>query len=175
RPEAIAEYQAALLQRAFASPDLKKIPVAWGRSQVSLKNKMALINSLDDVKPSLNQLVAQESSYRVDGGDPSMSFDLAALNLSGHDAGLLKFEFRCSGRAAEPRMQVFWWGDGQQGPFEASSVRFNAEDGTLIVPLDASPRWLTLQHVKGIRIDLDNAGACSSFKVDNLGLYQRQH
>ena len=175
RPEAIAEYQAALLQRAFASPDLKKIPVAWGRSQVSLSNKMVLINNLDNVKPSLNQLVAQENSYRVDGGDPSMSFDLSALNLSGHDAGLLKFEFRCSGRAAEPRMQVFWWGDGQQGPLEASSVRFNAEDGTLIVPLDASPRWLTLQHVKGIRIDLDNAGACSSFKVDNLGLYQRQH
>ena len=71
---------------------------------------MTLINNLVDVKPSLSQLVLQESSYRVEGGDPSMSFDLAALNLSGRDAGLLKFEFRCSGRAAEPRMQVFRWG-----------------------------------------------------------------
>lgn len=136
---------------------------------------MVRVKSLDELNPSLNQLAVQEGAYRVDGSDPSISFDLSAFNISGHDAGLLKFEFRCSGRAAEPRMQVFWWGDGQQGPFEASSVRFNAEDGTLIVPLDASPRWLTLQHVKGIRIDLDNAGACSSFKVDNLGLYQRQH
>ncbi|OAE16956.1 hypothetical protein A2T76_08405 [Pseudomonas brenneri] len=171
----LAEYKTALLQKAFGQAELQKIPVAWGRSQASLDIKMARVKSLDELNPSLNQLLVQEGAYRVEGADPSMSFDVSALNISGHDAGLLKFEFRCSDRAAEPRMQVFWWGDGQQGPLEASSVRFNAEDGTLIVPLDASPRWLTLQHVKGIRIDLDNAGACSSFKVDNLGLYQRQH
>ncbi|MBH3425499.1 hypothetical protein [Pseudomonas gessardii] len=171
----LAEYKTALLQTAFGQAELQKIPVAWGRSQASLDKKMTRVKSLDDLNPSLNQLAVQEEAYRVEGADPSMSFDLSALKISGHDAGLLKFEFRCSGRAAEPRIQVFWWGDGQQGPFEASSVRFNAEDGTLIVPLDASPRWLMLQHVKGIRIDLDNAGACSSFKVDNLGLYQRQH
>lgn len=62
RPEAIAEYQAALLQRAFASTDLKKIPVAWGRSQGSLGNKMTLINNLVDVKPSLSQLVVQKAA-----------------------------------------------------------------------------------------------------------------
>lgn len=174
-PEAIVEYQAALLQRAFASPQLKKIPIAWGRSQDTLSKKMTLIRKLDELKPSLKHLVAQNGAYKVDGVDPYLSFDLSGLNLSGRDAGLLKFEFRCFGRTAEPRIQAFWWGNGQRAPFDASSVRFNAENGTLIVPLEASPRWLALQHVKGIRIDLDNPSACSSFSIDNLSIYQRQY
>lgn len=174
-PEAMAEYQAALLQRAFALPQLKRIPIAWGRSQATLSEKMTLIKRLDEIKPSLKHLVAQKGSYKVDGADPYLIFDLSRWKLSGRDAGLLKFEFRCVGRAAEPRIQVLWWGDGQRGAFEPSSVRFNAENGTLIVPLEASPRWLTLQHVKGLRIDLDNPDSCSSFSINNLGIYQRQY
>lgn len=174
-PEAVAEYQVALLQRAFALPQLKKIPIAWGRSQDTLSEKMTLIRKLDEIKPSLKHLVAQKGTYKVDGADPYLIFDLSRWKLSGRDAGMLKFEFHCAGRAAEPRIQVLWWGDGQRGAFEPSSVRFNAESGTLIVPLEASPRWLTLQHVKGLRIDLDNPDACSSFSIDNLGIYQRQY
>jgi hypothetical protein len=134
---------------------------------------MTLIKGLDEVTPTFTQLIIENGDYKINGIDPTLSFDILSLNLSGRDAGLLKLDFTCMNRSAEPRIQVFWWGDGHGGPFEASSVRFTADDGTLIIPLDADPRWLTLKKIKGIRIDLDNASACSAFSVRNIGLFQR--
>lgn len=171
--ELLLEYRASLFQRAFSTSDLQKIPVAWGRSYKSLEKKMTLIKVVNEVPTSFAQLIPENGSYKVNGIDPILSFDILSLDLSGRDAGLLKFDFSCINRSAEPRIQVFWWGDGHGGPFEASSVRFTADDGTLIIPLDADPRWLTLKKSKGIRIDLDNASACSAFSVRNIGLFQR--
>lgn len=171
--ELLLEYRASLFQRAFSTSDLQKIPVAWGRSYKSLEKKMTLIKWIDEVPTSFSQLIPENGGYKVNGIDPILSFDILSLDLSGRDAGLLKFDFSCMNRSAEPRIQVFWWGDHHGGPFEASSVRFTADDGTLIIPLDADPRWLTLKTIKGIRIDLDNASACSAFSVRNIGLFQR--
>ena len=172
-PQTYQEYAASLFQRAFAVSDFKKIPVSWGRSEASLGKKMTLVKSFDTITPVFNALSRADSSYKVGGVDPYLSFDLSSLDLSGHSAGLLKFDFTCTGQIAPPTLQVFWWGDGREGPFEASSIRFTAENGTLIAPLDASPWWLTLQKIKGIRLDLDNPTACQAVSIDKAGLYQR--
>lgn len=169
----LSEYRASLFQRSFSQSDFQKIPVAWGRSENSLKNKMTLIKSLDGISPSLHQLTLESRAYKVNGVDPGFSLDISSLALSGHDAGLLRFDFTCADKSAEPRIQVFWWGDDHEISFESSSIKFTADNGTLIVPLDASPLWLTLKKLKGIRIDLDNASACSAFSVSNIGLFQR--
>ncbi|MGV8894717.1 MAG: hypothetical protein ACOH2K_17625 [Burkholderiaceae bacterium] len=169
----VAEYRISLFQRAFSQSDFQKIPVAWGKSEKSLKKKMTLIKSFDGINPSISHVIPENGNYKVNGVDPLLSFNISNFHLSGHDAGLLRFDFSCIGKTAEPRIQVFWWGDDHEGPFEASSVRFTADNGALIVPLDASPRWLTLKHIKGVRIDLDNASACSTFSVKNFGLFQR--
>lgn len=168
-----AEYRVALFEKAFALSDFKKIPVAWGRSERSLARKMTLITKFDALTPSIHDLVSENGHYKVTGIDPLLSFDISDLNLAGTDAGLLRFSFSCINRSSKPRIQVFWWGDDHNGPFEVSSVRFTADDGTLIVPLEASPRWLATKHVKGIRIDLDNASACTSFNVKDISLLQR--
>ena len=172
-PQSANEYRASLFQRSFSQSDFQKIPVAWGRSEKSLKNKMTLTKSFDGISPSLHQLIPESRDYKVNGVDPYLIFDISSLDLSGRDAGLLRFDFTCTGKSTEPRIQVFWWGDDHVGPFEASSVRFTADNGTLIVPLDASPFWLTLKKIKGIRIDLDNATACSAFSIKKMGLFQR--
>jgi hypothetical protein len=109
----------------------------------------------------------------VEGSDPQLLFDLTVANIPGKHAGLLRFDFRCLPRNVEPRLQVFWWGDSQNGPTEVASLKFTADDGTLIVPLDAYPRWLALEKVRGIRIDLDNPAACGSISIDNMTLNQR--
>lgn len=168
-----AEYTMSLFEKAFALSDFAKIPVAWGRSEKSLEKKMSLIKGFDGLTPSLHQLIPENGGYKVTGIDPQLNFDISSLGLSGRDAGLLRFDFSCVGKSAEPRIQVFWWGDDREEPFEASSIKFTADNGVLIVPLDASPRWLTMKHIKGIRIDLDNALACSAFGASGISLFQR--
>ncbi|MFC4157936.1 hypothetical protein [Chitinimonas lacunae] len=172
-PEQIAAHRLALLDRAFAQPELGKIPVAWGRSERSLAKRMTLVHSLDSLPLTLSQLRQAGSDYQSLGNDPQLLFDLSGLQLAGREAGLLRFEFQCREARAEPRFQIFWWGDDQGGASEAASVSFTAQDGTLIVPLDASPRWLTLRQLTGLRIDLNTPEACQGFSLKRIGLYQR--
>lgn len=172
-PKGLSAYRAGLLQRAFAVVDFAKIPVAWGRSEKSLSHKMKQVAALTSRTPLIRDLSLEGNVYKVVGADPQINFDLSDLKLSGHDAGLLRFEFSCIDQNQEPKMQVFWWGDSESVPSEASSVRFALENGVLIVPLDAAPRWLTLGQINGLRLDLDNADACSGIRVESAGLYQR--
>jgi len=173
-PQRANEYKASLFQRAFAISDLRKLPVSWGRSERSLQNKMVLVGGLDGIPKRYNHVVADNNGYKVTGNDPFVRMDVSGMSISGRDAGLLKFDFTCHGQRKEPRIQIFWWGDNHYHPFEASSLKFTAETGTLIVPLDSSPSWLTLHSVRGIRIDLHDASACSAFSIENAGLYQRK-
>lgn len=167
-----ARYRASLFDRALAISDFAQIPVAWGRSAKSLDKKMALIHGLDGVSPGLHDLAFDNGVYQVAGAQPELSFDISSFSLSGRDAGLLKFEFSCVKKGAKPRMQVAWR-DGGQGPGEAFKVKFTAYNGPLIVPLDASPRWLMMENIKEIRIGLINPSVCNAFRVKNIGLFQR--
>ena len=172
-PQVEFDYKAALFQKAFSTSDFRKIPVSWGKSSKSLENRMTLVKSLNEIPPILNQVSRADESYKVNGVDPYLIFDISSAGLSGHDAGFLKFDFLCHGRNGEPRVQIFWWGDDHKGPSESFSIKFTAENGTLIIPLDASPLWLTLKRINGIRIDLDNPASCSTFDIKNSGLFQR--
>ena len=166
-----------LFEKAFSKKhfDFQKIPIAWGQSINSLSKKMETV--LDERAFKLiatNDLqVEQEFNYTVTGRNPFIVLDLAHNQLSGQTAGMLKFDFKCASKHQEPKIQVFWWGDNQQGAFEENSIFFNAGNGTLIIPLDALPRWYLLNNIKGLRIDLHNAKVCKSFSIKNLSLNSR--
>lgn len=168
-----AHYRASLLERAFAQSELREIPVAWGRSEASLRKKMTLIKELDGITAELHHLTFDGGTYKASGEQPHLTFGISDFHLSGRDAGLLRFDFSCVGQKARPRMQVYWWGDAHETAFEASSIKFTADDGPLIIPLDASPRWLLTKQVKGIRIGLETSEACQAFVVKGIRLYQR--
>lgn len=168
-----SEYRLALFDTAFAvARDLDKLPVAWGKSNASLTNKMELVRDLNQTSPTTYHLALEPEGQRITGDDPRIIYNFTEPTISGRQAGLLKFDFSCLGKKAEPKLQIFWWGDGQPTT-ETSSLRFSADNGTLIVPLDAYPRWLTLKRVEGFRIDLDNATACDAIFVKDIALYQR--
>jgi len=174
-PERVKENRAMLFQRAFFSiQDLQKLPVAWGESAKSLAKKMDFIQNLDGMVSRDHDVSLEGDTYKVMGKDPYIRLDMPDVSIAGRDAGLLKFDFTCDGQRQDPQIQIFWWGDEHQQPSELYSLKFTAKTGSLIVPLDASPLWLTLDKVRGIRIDLDNADACRSFKLENIGLFQRK-
>ena len=166
-----------LFEKAFSRKriDLRKLPVAWGLSSALLSKKMETVLNESDFKlASTNHIqINHKSIYEVTGHDPFIVLDLSQNKISGRSAGMLKFDFKCYSKLQEPKIQVFWWGDNQKGGFEENSLFFDADDGTVIIPLDALPRWYLLNKVKGLRFDLNNSGACQSFSIKNLSLNER--
>lgn len=175
RAAAVAEYRASLLQRAFSRQELMKIPVAWGRSESSLAARMTTVAELDALTPTLRDLAGRAGVFTVQGRGAAITYDLSAQSLRGRDVGLLRLDFQCIGGAGEPRLKVSFWGDARAEPYEPSSVVFTAEDGVLIVPLDSSALWLTLKHVRGVRVELLSTGAaCRALSVRHARLAQRK-
>lgn len=172
-PERRAAYRSALLDHAFETRDLKQIPVAWGRSEASLRHRMMPQHTIASQPQALSGMVPESRRLRITGSDPFAIYDLRSKGISGRDAGLLRLEFKCHRQREAPRLQVFWWGDGGTGPTEANSLRLTAASGVLIIPLDAVHRWTSTKNVSGIRIDLDNPSACAAIRISDIGLFTR--
>ncbi|MEM7018730.1 MAG: hypothetical protein AAF512_15490, partial [Pseudomonadota bacterium] len=168
----ITDYRTELFRRAFSQQTLLKIPTAWGDSADSLASKMRFVQDLEH--PRLHQVKEEGGFYQAIDQDPYIIFDIAHMNISGREAGLLKFSFSCVNKTAEPQIQVFWWGDHHPAPNDIFSVKFIAGEGTMIVPLDASPHWLARKKLQGIRLDLNNPDACQQFSFRDLALFNRK-
>lgn len=166
------QLSAQLMDHVFAVADLRKVPVAWGQSVSSLSIAMKHNNDLDFSHAGLHDLATEGDVFRVTGSDPYLWLDLTQQNLAGKSAGLLKFNFNCDG-GGYPQLRIFWWGDDMQGADPSQSLVFTAANSTVIVPLDAYPGWLGMKQVKGLRVDLETAGACQKFSVKHASLNQR--
>lgn len=166
------QLSAQLMDHVFAVADLRKVPVAWGQSASSLSAVMKHNADLDFSHAGLHDLAPEGDVFRVTGSDPYLWLDLTQQNLAGQSAGLLKFDLACEG-APNPQIRIFWWGDDMQGADPSQSLIFTAANGTMIVPLDAYPGWLGMKQVKGLRVDLETAGACQKLSVKRASLNQR--
>lgn len=167
-----AELSSNLMQQTFAVADLQKVPSAWGQSEKSLSLAMKPMMELEVEKAQLHDLVLMKGLLNPIGDDPYLWLDLTDKKLAGKDVGLLGFDFVCQGAAAT-RLQVFWWGGEDSGSSADRSLRLTAVNGRVIIPLDAYPNWLEIQHIKGLRIDLDSVNACQYFSISNVNLLQR--
>jgi hypothetical protein len=147
-----------LLERAFAPLDLFRLPVSWGRSEGTLASRMELVRRLEP----------------AGSGMPRASFDLSRQPLAGRRAGLLRFTLECPGPTEDPRVVVTWTGEMVGGFAAGGELRFTADDGPLIVPLSAYPRWATLDRATGMTIALENPAACPSMAIRDAGLYQAE-
>lgn len=160
-------FRMALLDKAFAPADLALLPVAWGRSEESLSTRWHRVVSLSPAR-------ALPGAQPDDTANPGFRLDLSALEVGGDEASLLRFDLACLDRAADPRLRVAWSGESEGVPDAAGELVFTGDDGTLIVPLAAYPRWSTLDAAREITIRLDDAGACGSMRIENAGLYQAE-
>ena len=139
----------------------------------SLNKKMTLVRALDDVSPIPHHLDVEKNSYKISGSNPSLTYGFEQLEISGRDAGLLKFDFICANKTGDSKLKIYWWGDNFDAPFEAASIKFTGDNGTLVVPLDASPRWVRMKLIKGIKVEIADSASCTSIALNNLGLFNR--
>ncbi len=150
-------FRAALMEKAFGPFDLGKLPVAWGRSESSLAEKMDPVLDLPGPKSPAGALAR---------------FDISNDQPRGRDAGLLRFDFECIDRKLDPRIVVGWSGTSGEEADVQGDLRFTGDDGALIVPLYGYPRWSLLDGVREITISLEDPAACGSFRVKDAGLAQ---
>lgn len=163
-----------LADKVLTMKHYRKLPISWGRSFKTLrKSKLQKVANLQELESSLNQINKIDQKYFIDGIDPFVVFDLKDLNISGKNSGILSFDFKCNKQKENPVIQIFWYGDNDKYFFEKASLRFNAENGKLLIPLDAQAQYYLLNKIHKIRIDLDNAKACESFEIKNLKMYKR--
>jgi hypothetical protein len=160
-------FRSRLLARVFRQDGLALLPVSWGRSRRTLDSQLREVRRLDGAA-NASEASRNGNWYTATGQDPSVTIALTPTLASGAEAGMLSLDFTCEGNAAA--VMVITWTDagGMAGP-----VQLNARDGHMIVPLDASPRWLLAEQISSIRLSL-RATTCTRFTIENVTLSQRR-
>ncbi len=171
-PQSLSE-ELTLWDAAFALKDLQKLPIAWGASWRALKSKMREQTHIAfNIKHMHNLKQLQDKHFQVTGEDPYIVYDLSKYTLSGQEAGLLDFEFRCKDTSIHPQIK-FYWATEKREFNEENVVSFSVHNGHVIVPLDALPRWLRAEYIPYVKLVLKEEGGCQSFSLHNIRLSQR--
>jgi hypothetical protein len=89
--------------------------------------------------------------------------------LAGGDAGLLVLHTSCAAAdAPASQLRVSWTSEIPSGV-----ITFQAGP-RLVVPLDASPRWLLARQISALHIRASDRSACPASAVVRAELWQRQ-
>lgn len=163
-----------LLNSIFAKPNLALLPVAWGKSFTALESKLTGHISLDASPKTMRNLKNVDGWFVPERQDPAIVFNISGLGINGRDAGMLHFDFTCQSKTSKPVMlEVYWKPSLQQEVDETTVVRFLAEDGKVVVPMDISPKWLLADKIDKLRVDLKDYRSCEKFSFKNIVLSQR--
>jgi hypothetical protein len=159
----------------FTQGNLEFVPASWGRSFASLEKHLRPVTEIKPEQRISQHAVeyTQAGEFVVHGADPHVTFALSNLNLDGQDAGVLAFDFSCKAAGPTPVLEIYWSSEGKPES-ESAVARLNAVNGRLLLPLDAYPTWLLAKRMRTLRIDVQAKESCSSFRIDNVRLYQRR-
>lgn len=127
-----------LLGSIFSYYDLKRIPIAWGRSWKTLEQQARFV-----AKANATMLKA--------GQDGLIRVPVPPAVASGQDADLLVLEVARHGEALEADVELTWRSEPDALP---EPVRFRARDGKLVVPLGSFPEWLLAVRIHELSLRL---------------------
>jgi len=162
-----------LLDQAFLTQNLQRLPRSWGQSFDSLKSELQPVQEISDAAvPVLHSVEKTGKTYRVTGRDPHIDFDVSSLKLNGQDAGILTFDFLSDGQSAAPTLKFYWSSESGGNLSKEAVVRFSAKQGKVIVPLDAAPRWLLAKGIQTIRFEAADPVPLT-FSLSHIELFQR--
>ncbi|MEM6429482.1 MAG: hypothetical protein AAF708_09610, partial [Deinococcota bacterium] len=180
--EASDDANLALLDSIFRQSDLRQLPIAWADSYESLQDELVPVLDLEaegivQLRPDTSFLAP--NWYSTEGSDPGVTYYFPAQDLAARDAGILGFTFNCwADHVVAPQLEIFFSGDDMPDPRPQMRIVTVPRNGTMLIPLDAYPRWLVLKHAKQIRFDLSSQTVgtplCDGFEISNVQLYQRR-
>lgn len=152
------ENQLRLLDRLYRREDLQRLPIAWGESWDSLRDRFASVAKL----PSAVTMSQFAQTFR---------WKLLPESAVGSNADFLRFHFDCVPTdgaafrrathcdsqlppdAPEPRLRLSWTNPDNS---ESAPIRFRAHPGDLLVPLGAYPRWLLGRGFRSLNVQIEN-------------------
>ena len=169
-----SEWRLVLFDQAFRIVQHDLLPKSWGHSFRSLLDKIEPAGTPVGTPVSLNNMRREaDGSFVILGPDPHIILDISNTQLSGSHAGLLKLHFECLGRQGTPEIEVYFAAAGETLS-EDTVVRAAAENGDLLIPLDAQPRWLLAKELGLLRLDLTDHRTCTHVRFDAVQLWRRK-
>jgi hypothetical protein len=125
-----------MLDKQFPMTDLFYLPAVWGRNY----QEFAV-----DSRPVRELTIVHD---QLDNGGISIEYALQP-RLRGVDAGLLALDIEMP-ENLESNVELRWVDETL--PAEVNRIQFIARNGTHIIPLDASPRWLLARSITSLTI-----------------------
>lgn len=158
-PSKKEETERILLAKAFKPDHLEKIPVAWGHSLTSLQPKLVSTGKAAVVNTKTSALI-----------------DTRAARLKGGQTSFLRLDFNCASAASSPQQDliVTWAEKGKEAQRAENAIRFTAENGPLLIPLDSTPSWLFVDQPESMSISKTGESVCSEISVTNIEFYRRK-
>lgn len=115
-----------------------------------------------------NDLIEVKGAYEVKGVDPFLIYDVSSLDLSSKDVHWLEFVFSCIEKRNSPTLQLFWWGDQQEGAVEIQSATRKLNEGVNLMSLGNLFATVELSKIRGIRFDLSSSSACKAINFEKI-------
>lgn len=119
--------------------------------------------------PRYFDVTLDSHDYLISGSDPQLVYD---IEITSSEVRFFSLNFKCLDQQSTPRLQVFWWGDGQVGPSEQKSMTFIGKAGINIASLAEQPTWKSIKKISGFRIDLSDPSSCKKITLGDLVFYK---
>ncbi|HEV7280838.1 MAG TPA: hypothetical protein VGN57_11600 [Pirellulaceae bacterium] len=164
---------------AWLIRDVGMIPTVWGRSFESLRPLLVkkgdafagAVRSTEALTPA-----SGENRWKVDGATPSCRWTFEEP-VNGRELGVLAIDARFFGPDGNPLQRpvacsVSWRHAGPERVQDGFA--FEAASETLLIPLDASHRWILRGQIRELRIAFEGLPPGSVVELENPRLFQRR-
>jgi hypothetical protein len=159
--------------KVFWLPHMKGLPLSWGKSFNTISTLIRYVNGVPE--PTLLHHVTPQgkNSYKINGIDPYLVFDLSGLEVNGQKDGQLLIDIQSNSNPSTQEFIEVFWANNVHGFHPDFSVKFDWSNGRMLVPLDSVPSWLLGGNVMSLRIDLPSLDG-AIFTIKEVSFWQRR-
>lgn len=154
-----------ILPESYSMRDAGVLPIKWGNSFESNKEKILKSNIVLNPKGYNNIKYENGSNYILKEEDPYIIFNFDNVDINSK-TDFIKFNLR-SNEDKVLQMQLFW-ADSSQIFSEENSIRFNARNGDIVIPVGFNLGWRNMEKAEYLRFDIDGLEKGKEFEISNV-------